>query len=183
MKKVLLGLVLFSGLVLSGCGSNEGGGSSSNTSSSSTSTTEASSSETNDSSTESSSELVTIKSGDLEFSFETVYDKSQIGYDWDYYPAKLEAMQEQAPDEYADFQFIITSLESFYPESIFYLNDSEATEEEKNEERVDIEANIIKANSIKEKLSQIDRTNNNADEYILLESRIDEALANEAYLN
>ena len=169
MKKIVLTTLLLSTLVFGGCTSNEKKDDQTK-----------SSQKTSEKKTSNSSEEVT--SGKLTFDFETNYEKGTIGYDWDYYAAKSQAISKVNPKEYSDFQFIITHLQNFTPATITYLNNADATNEEINTEYTKVEENVAQAKAIQKEVNKIEKTENNADEYEKLNSLLKEAIANEGFL-
>lgn len=169
MKKMILGTLVLSVFVFGGCTSND------KKNDQTKKETETSTKKTTNSSEE-------VTSGKLTFDFETNYEKGTIGYDWDYYAAKSQAIIKANPKEYSDFQFIITNLQNFTPATINYLNNADATEDEIDTEYAEVEANVAQAKTIQEEFKKIKKTDNNTEEYKKLNSLLEKAIANEGFL-
>lgn len=116
----------------------------------------------------------------VNYKVESTYKKGTIGYEADEIEAKREAISEQAPEELSDYDFLTSS--GFYAKTPLYLTDSESTEDEKNSEKAEIQANVDQAKLLNEQLKQVKKTVNNSKEYAKLQSEINKALANESYL-
>ena len=131
-----------------------------------------------------SDEEIAIESDSKRVSYtvESEYEKGTYGYKWDEERAKTEAIKEQAPDEYADYIFLLESLSSFREPYIWHLDNSRSTEEQKESERGEVKSIVHQAKNIKERLDEITRTVNNAEEYEELSARVLKGLSFEVHL-
>lgn len=185
MKKVIfMCLCLTLTVSMVGCSSAESGNNvSSETAESVMGSTPESSYQDEDTSSAAEEDSAASASKKVQYTVESDYDEGTIGYEADEREAKRKAIEEQAPEEYPDFSFILASLNSLRQPNTYVLDDDDATVDEKKAKLAEIKAAIIEAQSIKDRLDQIEVTINNTDEYEKLSARVSSILSMEAYLS
>lgn len=118
----------------------------------------------------------------------TTPDPDKYEYNYQYENAVLEAKKEaiaiNAPEEYQDFIYIISTLDNLYvPSTLHFSYYEKSTDEERRNAIADYIGAISRANEIEEEMKLITKTVNNTEEYMKLFQTVKDIQALQAYVD